>query len=113
MMQNLADVSGAYPIIRAGGSTQDRATWIQNQTVGVINIFDHPDEDQPDALTIGPAWLQSFQTFPKGTRYIYGLSFSNGTEGLQQTLDEATAAFWGLGDSLYAFEIGNEVDGEV
>lgn len=83
-----------------------------NQTVGVINIFDTPGEDQPNALTIGPAWFQSFQTFPKGTRYIYGLSFYNGTEGLQQTLDEAGPAFWELGESLYAYEIGNEVDGK-
>jgi hypothetical protein len=50
-------------------------------------------------------------TFPQGTKYIYGLNFYDGDIGLQQTLDEAIPAWKALGDNIYAFEIGNEVDG--
>ncbi|KAF2239937.1 glycoside hydrolase family 79 protein [Viridothelium virens] len=110
MIQNLQDISGAYPIIRAGGSTQNRAIWVQNQTEAIIETI-APGADQPSALTIGPAWLQSFHQFPNGTQYIYGLSFQDGSAGLDQVLQEAVPAFQSLGDSLYAYEIGNEVDG--
>jgi len=55
--------------------------------------------------------LESFKTFPNGTQYIFGLSFQDGASGLAQVLLEAVSAVKGLGRSLYAFEIGNEVDG--
>ena len=111
LLQNLADISGAYPIIRAGGSTQNRAIWVQNQTLAIIPTYATPGADQPSALTIGPAWLEAFQQFPKGTRYIFGLSFQDGAAGLNQTLLEAIPSFATLKESLYAYEIGNEVDG--
>jgi hypothetical protein len=111
LLQNLFDISGAHPIIRAGGSTQNRCLYKSNQTVALIQRFSASSPDQPAALTIGPAWLESFQTFPKGTKYIYGLNFYDGDVGIQETLDEAIPAYAALGDSIYAFEIGNEVDG--
>jgi hypothetical protein len=48
-----------------------------------------------------------------------GLNFFNAVNetlfnvgnGLDQCILEAHTAYTGLGDSLYAFEIGNEVDG--
>ena len=111
MLQNLADISGEYPILRIGGATQNFAVWDPNQTVALTETFAYTGADQPIALTIGPAWLQSFQVFPEGVRYIYGLSFMNGTSGFEQTLLEANASFKALRDSIYAYEIGNEVDG--
>jgi hypothetical protein len=111
-LQNLADISGAYPIIRAGGTTQNRATYIANQTQALIEKFSVSSPDQPSSLSIGPSWMESFQQLPKGTKYIYGLNFYDGDAGMNQTVLEATNAFQGLGDNLYAFEIGNEVDGE-
>lgn len=36
----------------------------------------------------------------------------SGGDGLAQCVPEAKAAYTALGDSLYAFEIGNEVDDE-
>lgn len=111
LLQNLYDVSGAHPIIRAGGTTQNRALYKANQTTALIEKFSASSPDQPSSLTIGPAWLESFQTFPQGTKYIYGLNFYDGAIGLQETLDEAIPAWAVLGDSIYAFEIGNEVDG--
>lgn len=124
MMQNLFDIRGGYPIIRAGGSTQNRAIYYPNQTQAVILTFDSPGEDQPDSVTIGPDWMQSFQQFPKGTKYIYGLNFYDNSTGempvlfddqtgLQQTVLEAKDAWDAIGDDIYAFEIGNEVDGTL
>ncbi|KAK6077438.1 glycoside hydrolase family 79 protein [Seiridium cupressi] len=113
LLQNLADISGAYPIIRAGGTTQNRATFVANQTQALIQKFSSSDADQPSSLTIGPTWVESFQQFPEGIKYIYGLNFYDGEVGLDQTVLEATSAFEGLGNSLYAFEIGNEVDGDT
>lgn len=43
--------------------------------------------------------------------YIYGLNFYDGDYGLNQTVSEAVAAFKAVGDNIYAYEIGNEVDG--
>lgn len=110
-MQHLYDISGAYPIIRAGGTTQNRAVFVANQSQALITKFSPGSPDQPSALTIGPTWIESFQTWPDGTQFIYGLNFQDGDTGLQQTVLEANNAFQSLGDSLYAFEIGNEVDG--
>lgn len=55
--------------------------------------------------------MESFQQFPKGTKYIYGLNFYDGESGLEQTVSEATTAYREIGSHIYAFEIGNEVDG--
>lgn len=61
---------------------------------------------------MGPKWLESFKTFPNGTRYIYGLNFIEGDVGVEQDVLQASSAVESLGESLYAFEIGNEFDGE-
>ncbi|KAL9110758.1 MAG: hypothetical protein Q9227_004750 [Pyrenula ochraceoflavens] len=111
LLQNLADISGAYPIIRVGGSTQNRAVYYSNQTYALNETFTSPYDDQPSALTIGPKWFESFQQFPKGTQYIYGLNFYDGDYGLNQTVSEAVPAYQTIADALYGFEIGNEVDG--
>ncbi|KAJ7898511.1 hypothetical protein B0H13DRAFT_1623077 [Mycena leptocephala] len=118
LLQNLQDISGAYPMIRAGGSTQNRAVFVPNQTEAVILRFSHPTDDQPAGLTIGPAWMQAFQQFPEGTRYIYGLTFYDfndtligGRNGIDETVAEAELAYGAIKDDLFAFEIGNEVDG--
>jgi len=138
-VQNLYDISGAYPIFRIGGSTQNSAVYYPNQSVAIIDPFISVASDQPSNSMLGPAWFESFQQFPKGTRYIYGnylnyvqvfqnpqlimclqgLNFFNPVNetlfnvgnGLDQCVLEAHAAYTALGDSLYAFEIGNEVDG--
>ncbi|KAI3335233.1 hypothetical protein F4824DRAFT_465188 [Ustulina deusta] len=119
VVQNLYDISGAYPIIRVGGSTQNSAVYFEHQTEAIIAPFSSPADDQPSHSYIGPAFMQSFQQLPAGTQYIYGLNFFNPEnetlfdvdDGLAQCVLEANAAYDALGDSLYAFEIGNEVDG--
>lgn len=143
VVQNLHDISGAYPIIRVGGSTQNSAVYYPDQQEGIIDPFDSPASDQPSKSMLGPAWFESFQQFPSGTKYIYGksnyktsqdqlklvaneahcclgLNFFNAMNetlfnvgnGLAQCVLEAQAAYNALGRSLYAYEIGNEVDGK-
>ncbi|KAI0187813.1 hypothetical protein EV127DRAFT_368742 [Xylaria flabelliformis] len=119
VVQNLYDISGAYPIFRVGGSTQNSAVYYTNQTEAIIAPFSSPAADQPSKSMLGPAFMQSFRQLAAGVRYIYGLNFFNPKnetlfnvgDGLAQSVLEANAAYNALGDSLYAFEIGNEVDG--
>ncbi|KAG8168393.1 hypothetical protein KVR01_001142 [Diaporthe batatas] len=110
MLQNLGDIAGSYPIIRAGGTTQNRNTYVANQSEALIARFSTPGADQPASLTVGPAWFESFQQFPEGTKYIYGLNFYDGEEGMAQAVLQAGAAYRGIDKDLYAFEIGNEVN---
>ncbi|GKZ86188.1 hypothetical protein AnigIFM56816_001240 [Aspergillus niger] len=118
-IQNFYDISGAYPIFRVGGSTQSSAIYYPNQTEAIIDPFSSVASDQPSHTFVGPSWFQSFRQFPNGTQYIYGLNFFNTVNetynkignGLDQCVLEANAAYKTMGNSLYAFEIGNEVDG--
>ncbi|KAF8853900.1 hypothetical protein BDZ45DRAFT_716386 [Acephala macrosclerotiorum] len=68
--QNLKDISGAYPIIRAGGTTENHLS--RRHT-----IYLRPEP---------PRWRA----------------------GLERVLPEAVPTMKELGNSLYAFEIGNE-----
>ncbi|OJZ84289.1 glycoside hydrolase family 79 protein [Aspergillus luchuensis CBS 106.47] len=118
VIQNLYDISGAYPVFRVGGSTQSSAIYYPNQTEAIVDPFSSVASDQPSHTLIGPSWFQSFRQFPNGTQYIYGLNFFNTVNetyynignGLDQCVLEANAAYETMGNSLYAFEIGNEVD---
>ncbi|EKG09941.1 Glycoside hydrolase superfamily [Macrophomina phaseolina MS6] len=111
LIRNLYLVTGSYPIVRVGGSTQNHATWVQNQTEAIVLNFSDPSADQPDNVTLGPAFLESFKTFPDGTQYIFGLNFFDGEIGKQDAVLEARNVYQSLKDRLYAFEIGNEFDG--
>ncbi|KAF3762129.1 family 79 glycoside hydrolase [Cryphonectria parasitica EP155] len=118
LVENLYNITGEYPMFRAGGSSQNRVTYNASQEVGVINTFDSPTDQQPSAVSIGPAWVQSFQQLPEGTKYIYGTSFYDqddplcgGCDGLNETVTEAKLVYDGIGEALYGYEIGNEVDG--
>ncbi|KAI2625213.1 glycoside hydrolase family 79 protein [Xylaria nigripes] len=119
VIQNLHDISGVSPLIRVGGSTQNSAVYYPDQAEAIIDPFDSPASDQPSKSMLGAAFMQSFKHFPKGTKFIYGLNFFNEVNetlldvgnGLHQCVLEAHTAYTALGDSLYAFEIGNEVDG--
>ncbi|OJJ46450.1 hypothetical protein ASPZODRAFT_2129467 [Penicilliopsis zonata CBS 506.65] len=117
VIQNLVDISGEPPMFRVGGSTQSLAVYYPDQAEAIIDPFESIASTQPNYSFIGPAFLQSFHQFPVDTKYIFGLNFYNPDEtlfdigdGLAQCVLEAHAAYTSLGDALYAFEIGNEVD---
>ena len=87
VVQNLYDVSGAYPIIRVGGSTQNSAVYYPNQSEAIIAPFSATDADQPSHSFIGPAFMESFQQLPRGTRYIYGMHDYNGNRQIVRLTD--------------------------
>lgn len=110
LLHNLATISGSYSYIRAGGSSGNLPVFFANQTTGVILGFSTPGADQPDKVSIGPSWYQSFMTFPAGTQYVYQVNYrDNSTQGVLNTIADAGRAFNALGSNLLAFELGNEV----
>lgn len=111
-LTNLKSRSGVWPTIRAGGSTANRPTYNASLDVGARLIYSTPGSDQPSGLVLGPRWYESFQTAPKGTQYIYGVNYrDNSSVGINNTLAEAARVWHALGDSLYAYELGNEMEG--
>ncbi|KAK7732934.1 hypothetical protein SLS57_000877 [Botryosphaeria dothidea] len=89
LLSNIQSITNTPPPIRVGGTTQNHATYLPNQTSALIQYFSTPGADQPDSLTISSAFFESFKTFPDGTKYIYGLNFFDGDAGKAQALLEA------------------------
>ncbi|KAH7068594.1 hypothetical protein FB567DRAFT_457202 [Paraphoma chrysanthemicola] len=110
MLQNLQDITGSAVPVRVGGTTANHAIWTPNQKEAIIQNFAVAGADQPANVTWGPAYLESFKTFPKGTKYTVGLTFDSGIKGENSTVAEAKAFYDGIGKDLFAFEVGNEFD---
>ncbi|KAJ4349118.1 hypothetical protein N0V95_004860 [Ascochyta clinopodiicola] len=110
MLQNLKGISGSAVPVRVGGTTANHAIWTPGQTEAIIQNFATPGADQPANVTWGPRYLESFQVFPKGTRYTVGVTFDSSKKGEDASVSEATAFYKGIGKNLYAFEVGNEFD---
>ncbi|GAB7364903.1 hypothetical protein MBLNU230_g5694t1 [Neophaeotheca triangularis] len=119
LLANLANLSGTNNIIRFGGSTSNNVTYDAEQEEAIVNVFEisenagltNPGGDQPTNSTVGPAWFESFMTAPEGTRYIYTLNWrDNSEEGIETTMEDAQRVVDHLGDTLYAFALGNEIE---
>jgi hypothetical protein len=111
MLQNLKDITGSAVPVRVGGTTANHAIWTPNQKEAIIQNFATPGADQPANVTWGPAYLESFKVFPKGTKYTIGVTFDSGKKGEEASVAEATAFYKGIGKDLFAIEVGNEFDG--
>jgi hypothetical protein len=111
MLQNLKDITGSAAPIRVGGTTANHGIWAPEQQEAIIQNFAVPGADQPANVTWGPAYLESFKVFPKGTEYTVGVTFGPGTDGEEATVTEAKAFYDGIGADLFAMEVGNEFDG--
>jgi hypothetical protein len=111
MLQNLKDITGKAAPIRVGGTTANHGIWTPKQKEAIIQNFAVAGADQPANVTWGPTYLESFKTFPKGTKYTVGVTFGSGLEGEEATIAEARAFYEGLGTDLFAMEVGNEFDG--
>ncbi|KAF1950366.1 hypothetical protein CC80DRAFT_539628 [Byssothecium circinans] len=119
LLVSLYSRSGKNVIIRAGGSTANIALFHANQSTAIENHWNGStnvgltgaNTDQPSLSLLGPAWLESFQTAPNGTSYIYNLNHrDNSPAGIASTIDVAKRVYQTLGSSLYAFELSNEID---
>ncbi|KAI9155201.1 polysaccharide lyase family 4 protein [Paramyrothecium foliicola] len=82
--RTLQEASGKFPIIRAGGSPQNRAFFVDWQAEAFIRTYPPIGGNRLRNFTIGPAWLESFQTWP-GVPRLVGLSFEDGELGFNQS----------------------------
>ncbi|KAI0450777.1 glycoside hydrolase superfamily [Xylaria acuta] len=113
LLGSIANVTGKGPPIRVGGNTADQ-TYLYpssplpstgNDSVAV------PDPLAAKTFNITPRWFDTWATyFPAGTDLIYTLNFADNSSGWANAVAEAEAAHAALGDSLAAFELGNEID---
>lgn len=112
MLDNIGNLTGTKPYIRVGGNTQDYAIYNQSQIEGVIGIYQHPLDDYPTTVTIGPAFFESYQTWPN-TKFIHGfnLKAAGTTYGANSLALSAGVACKALSnENLLWWEYGNEPD---
>ncbi|KAG0645276.1 Beta-glucuronidase [Hyphodiscus hymeniophilus] len=109
ILRSLAERTGVMPMIRVGGTTEDDAHFIQNQTEPVI-VIGATNGTRRAGVTIGPSFFSSYGTFP-ATTYIPSITLAvNGSEGIETRQAETAYISQALGDSLAMMEIGNEPD---
>ncbi len=91
---------GQAGVIRIGGNTSDFASWSSNG----------PAVSSPKGTVVDRRGLLDLGTFLRATgwRLIWGLNLGQGS--MDQAVNEAVAVAASVGDSLLAFEIGNEPD---
>jgi hypothetical protein len=87
-------------VIRIGGNTSDYAAWSPNG----------PAVSSPKATVVDRRGIRDLATFLRATgwRLIWGFNLGRGS--VDDAVDEAAAVAASVGDSLVAFEIGNEPD---
>ncbi|KAI1124247.1 glycoside hydrolase family 79 protein [Nemania abortiva] len=113
ILQNIANVIGTPAPIRVGGNTADQ-TYLYPTSPLPLTGNDSvaiPSPLTATAFNITPRWFDTWATyFPAGTKLIYTLNFADNSSAWANAVAEAEAAHAGLGDSLTAFELGNEID---
>lgn len=110
LLKNIASFSGSKPYVRVGGSSQDNAEFVESQTQGAILNFATPTSDQPSNLTYGPAYFESYQTWPN-VSFVHGFNIAeNSTEAHEAQLASIPYACKALDGRLLAWQIGNEPD---
>ncbi|KIW32189.1 uncharacterized protein PV07_03748 [Cladophialophora immunda] len=112
LLNNLRNLQGTYPIIRVGGNTEDYATFNASQTTALIGTFNFTrSRDYPTTISIGPAYFDSYSTWP-GVTYIHGFNLGkNGSIGYETLVGTVPLVCKALGTSKVAYwELGNEPD---
>lgn len=112
LLDNLASYTGLKPLIRVGGNTQDFAIFNKSLDTAIVGIVDPAKSpDYPTTITIGPAYFESYHTWPD-THFIHGFDLGeNSTVARQGLLDSVPFACKALGDGKLAYwELGNEPD---
>ncbi|KAJ6597210.1 hypothetical protein DFH09DRAFT_904977 [Mycena vulgaris] len=107
MLKNIAQRTGAYPVIRPGGVTQDSSIY---DPAGGSPV--RTTDNATGAIyrtTWGPAFYESFAAFPPGTRFTVPLNFGNDSLAIARAEAEAAVRYvedWE--DRIFALELGNE-----
>ncbi|KAH7176813.1 hypothetical protein EDB81DRAFT_675770 [Dactylonectria macrodidyma] len=101
-LENLKDVSGSWPPMRIGGTTQDRATYDASSSNAVTYTV-ASSGDAPSSLTFGPSFFDLAATY--GGEVTIGLN--RRLNNIANTIAAATKAKAQM-TNLNAIELGNE-----
>lgn len=110
LLENIASYAGSKPLIRIGGNTQDLTYFNKTQGPAVLQNFDPDNPDYPANQSIGPAFFESYQTWPN-VQFIHGFNMAGNSERFRDgLLDSIGYACTALRSRLAAWEFGNEPD---
>ncbi|RDW63196.1 glycosyl hydrolase family 79 C-terminal domain-containing protein [Aspergillus mulundensis] len=101
-LENLKDLTGTWPPMRIGGTTQDRATYDAASTEPVTYSVDDP-ADAPLTLTYGPSFIALASEYAGSV--VLGLN--RRLNDIANTISAASLAVAEMGN-LRAIELGNE-----
>ncbi|KAL4795812.1 hypothetical protein BDV19DRAFT_378566 [Aspergillus venezuelensis] len=101
-LANFRDLTGVWPPLRIGGTTQDRATYDPSSTEAVTYSVDDP-ADAPLTLTYGPPFISQAAEY-EGT---VTLGLNRRLNNIENTISAAALAVDEI-DNLLAIELGNE-----
>lgn len=101
-LSNWKDLTGVWPPIRIGGTTQDRAKYDSCSSAYVVYTVPSP-ADAPQTLTFGPKFMSLANTYNGSV--VLGLN--RGKNDLANTIKAAKTAVSEM-DNLLAIELGNE-----
>ncbi|KAJ8109392.1 hypothetical protein ONZ43_g6148 [Nemania bipapillata] len=101
-LSNWRDLTGVWPPIRIGGTTQDRALYDAQTSAYVVYTVANP-ADAPASLTFGSSFMTLAAKY--GGSVVVGLN--RGKNNIQNTISAAKAAVSAMGN-LLAIELGNE-----
>ncbi|KAL2017348.1 hypothetical protein VTK56DRAFT_2271 [Thermocarpiscus australiensis] len=101
-LENLKDLTGAWPPVRIGGTTQDRATYDSRSSAAVTYSVSNP-ADAPMTLTFGPRFVDLAASYPG--RVTVGLN--RRLNNITNTIAAARLAYQKM-QNLEAIELGNE-----
>ncbi|XDG02669.1 hypothetical protein ABKA04_002284 [Annulohypoxylon sp. FPYF3050] len=101
-LSNWKDLTGIWPPIRIGGTTQDRALYDSSTSAYVVYSVSSPS-DAPASLTFG----SSFMTLAGSYDGSVVVGLNRGKNQIQNTIDAAKVAVSEV-KNLLAIELGNE-----
>ncbi|KAI1475333.1 glycoside hydrolase family 79 protein [Daldinia eschscholtzii] len=101
-LSNWKDLTGVWPPIRIGGTTQDRAQYDSKTSAYVVYSVSNP-ADAPASLTFGSSFLTLAGSYAGSV--VVGLN--RGKNKIQNTIDAAKIAVSEV-KNLLAIELGNE-----
>ncbi|KAF7523279.1 hypothetical protein PCG10_006683 [Penicillium crustosum] len=101
-LQNLKDLTGTWPPMRIGGTTQDRATYDSSSTEAVTYTVASAGA-APETLTYGPSFISLAAEY--AGEVIIGLN--RRLDDISNTISAALLAQSKM-ENLYSIELGNE-----
>ncbi|KAJ5653850.1 hypothetical protein N7490_000853 [Penicillium lividum] len=106
LLANFESITGVFPKVRVGGTTQDKSNYFPDQEEGIKLIFQKATDDQPYQINYGPAFFESYHTLGN-INFFHGLNM-NQNSSMEQLAEAAVVACQSIGPQLELFELGNE-----